>query len=212
MGKIRRVREKYHSVAKKNLKSSSEDNKMVAEENDNIVGLSSEEVASNMVIQDNIFSTINIDKSKLSQRLPDFDARSAITSKTLKGLSLKKKDKLKLRREYFMQKINAIEVKKKKDKERKKREKTAVVGDMAVIEEALPTLDLLMKTSTTKEKVPHVPKKRCVQKAKNRVKKGLSNIKSFKQVLKHSAFKNNPGATINEHLHNKLKQEESDES
>ncbi|XP_050419356.1 ribosome biogenesis protein SLX9 homolog [Patella vulgata] len=207
MGKVKKIRLKLHNASAKskiNVDNKTKEEINLPNEIPSLIPVDSK----NMVISANLFSGMNIDKTNLTQRLPDFDARSAITSKTLKGLSMKKKDKLKLRREYFMQKINAIEVNKKKAKEKKKRMKTAIVGDMSVIEDALPTLDLLMKTSTSKDSVPHVPKNRCVQKAKNRVKKGLNNMKMFKQVLKHPAFRNDPGSTINEHLHNKMKQEE----
>jgi len=42
-------------------------------------------------------------KYNINTKLPDFDARSAITSKSLKGLNLKKKEKQKLRHDLWLQ-------------------------------------------------------------------------------------------------------------
>ena len=43
-----------------------------------------------------------MNKFNITDKLPDFDTRSAITSKSLKDLKLKKKDKQKLRHELWM--------------------------------------------------------------------------------------------------------------
>ena len=39
----------------------------------------------------------------LKQQLPDFDTQSVVTSKTFKGMNLKKKDKKKLRHDLWME-------------------------------------------------------------------------------------------------------------
>ena len=51
---------------------------------------------------ENVFSSVNIDNATLKQKLPDFDTRSCITSKSLKDLKLKKRDKKKLRHELWI--------------------------------------------------------------------------------------------------------------
>lgn len=51
----------------------------------------------------NPFSGVTISKATLSQNLPDFDARSTVTSKSFKGLGLKKKDKIKMRHQLWME-------------------------------------------------------------------------------------------------------------
>lgn len=53
--------------------------------------------------KDNLFKNVNIPAlSLLAQKLPDFDARSSITSKTFRGQNLKKKDKMKIRQEVWL--------------------------------------------------------------------------------------------------------------
>lgn len=52
----------------------------------------------------NVFKNLKIDKEDLVQKLPnDWDTKSAITSTSLKGLHLKKKDRKKLRHELLVQ-------------------------------------------------------------------------------------------------------------
>ena len=51
---------------------------------------------------ENMFGGLKIDMSAVHKDLPDFDARSTITSKTTKGLNLTKKDKRKLKHEFWM--------------------------------------------------------------------------------------------------------------
>lgn len=52
---------------------------------------------------ESLFQNVRISSSCLtSQKLPDFDARSTITSKTFKGQNLKKKDKHKIRHENWI--------------------------------------------------------------------------------------------------------------
>ena len=49
-----------------------------------------------------LFQNIDIDISSMKKQLPDFDARSTITSKTLKGSNMTKKDKRKLKHDIWM--------------------------------------------------------------------------------------------------------------
>ena len=54
---------------------------------------------------DGIFSKANIDLNAMARDLPgkDFDdTKSGITSKSLKGMNLKKSEKMKMRKEFFM--------------------------------------------------------------------------------------------------------------
>ncbi|KAK3600591.1 hypothetical protein CHS0354_020984 [Potamilus streckersoni] len=162
-------------------------------------------------LPDNLFKNVKIGKEALQlQKLPDFDAKSTITSKSLKGLQLRKKDKRKLRHELWNQKIDAIQEAKKKEKEKKKKQKTPVVGDIGSLGEALPTLELLLKGSAmSANKESDASKKpKGIEKERKRKQQALQDISLFQQVLKHPVFQENPTATITEHLHNKLKQEE----
>ena len=54
---------------------------------------------------DGIFSKVDIDLNAMSRDMPgkDFDDRkSGITSKSLRGMNLKKTEKMKMRKEFFM--------------------------------------------------------------------------------------------------------------
>uniref|UniRef100_A0A493T8U0 SLX9 ribosome biosis factor n=1 Tax=Anas platyrhynchos platyrhynchos TaxID=8840 RepID=A0A493T8U0_ANAPP len=88
-----------------------------------------------------IFSGLNIDPNTLVKKL-DLDSRSIISSRT--GLEekpiLSKKEKMKLRKERWLQKIESVKLAKQKQKAEAKRKATPVVGDMQPLMEALPEL------------------------------------------------------------------------
>ncbi|XP_006876622.1 PREDICTED: protein FAM207A [Chrysochloris asiatica] len=89
----------------------------------------------------NIFARTKIDLSTLAQKL-DFVTRNVASLKQdaeAKAL-LPKKEKLKLRRERWLQKIEAIKLAEKKRLEAQRRRATVVVGDLRPLMEALPEL------------------------------------------------------------------------
>uniref|UniRef100_A0A8C3DR67 Uncharacterized protein n=1 Tax=Corvus moneduloides TaxID=1196302 RepID=A0A8C3DR67_CORMO len=102
-----------------------------------------------------VFSGLKIDPDILVKKL-DLDSRSIISSRTgllsqapshvysLLGLEektvLSKKEKMKLRKERWLQKIESVKMAKQKQKAEAKRRATPVVGDMQPLMEALPEL------------------------------------------------------------------------
>uniref|UniRef100_A0A803Y246 SLX9 ribosome biosis factor n=1 Tax=Meleagris gallopavo TaxID=9103 RepID=A0A803Y246_MELGA len=88
-----------------------------------------------------IFSGLTIDPDSLVKKL-DLDSRSIVSSKTgLEGKTLlSKKEKMKLRKERWLQKIESVKLAKRKQKAEAKRKATPVVGDMQPLMEALPEL------------------------------------------------------------------------
>ena len=54
------------------------------------------------LLEGGLFKNINIDLTKATKELPDFDARSTITSKTFKGLNMSKKEKRKQKHDAWM--------------------------------------------------------------------------------------------------------------
>ena len=61
----------------------------------------------------NPFSGVRIDPKELTQQLidnDDWDTKSAVTSKSFRGLNVKKKDKLKIRHEVWMKSMYTVEV------------------------------------------------------------------------------------------------------
>ncbi|NXB77333.1 F207A protein, partial [Donacobius atricapilla] len=91
-----------------------------------------------------VFSGLKIDPDTLVKKL-DLDSRSIISSRT--GLEekpvLSKKEKMKLRKEKWLQKIESVKMAKQKQKAEAKRKATPVVGDMQPLMEALPELSHL---------------------------------------------------------------------
>ncbi|XP_047574267.1 ribosome biogenesis protein SLX9 homolog isoform X2 [Lutra lutra] len=88
-----------------------------------------------------IFAGTTIDPSALVQKL-DPDARSVASIR--RGVEprvvLPKKEKLKLRRERWLQKIEAIKLAERQRKAEQRRRATVVVGDLQPLREALPEL------------------------------------------------------------------------
>ncbi|NWZ66296.1 F207A protein, partial [Acrocephalus arundinaceus] len=91
-----------------------------------------------------VFSGLKIDPDTLVKKL-DLDSRSIISSKA--GLEekaiLSKKEKMKLRKERWLQKIESVKMAMQKQKAEAKRRATPVVGDMQPLMEALPELSYL---------------------------------------------------------------------
>ncbi|OWF35894.1 ribosome biogenesis protein slx9-like [Mizuhopecten yessoensis] len=206
MGKMKKNRQKYHAAAKKKEDSKVEIVDMHDMETDTKFPPT---LLSPAEKDGSLFKGLKINKETLKQELPDFDTRSTITSKSLRGLNMKKKDKRKLKHDLWMKKLNSIDTAKKEAKAKKKRQQTPVVGDIGILGDALPTLDLLLKGSTgPKSSDNKETTKKCIPKEKQRKKQMMNDISLFKQVLAHPSFIENPTDTIKEHLQNKLLQEQ----
>ncbi|XP_063496570.1 ribosome biogenesis protein SLX9 homolog isoform X2 [Symphalangus syndactylus] len=104
----------------------------------------------------NIFARTKIDPSALVQKL-ELDVRSVtsvrrgeaglsawVVEAVLRGAEAKtvlpKKEKMKLRREQWLQKIEAIKLAEQKHREERRRRATVVVGDLHPLRDALPEL------------------------------------------------------------------------
>ncbi|XP_022326059.2 ribosome biogenesis protein SLX9 homolog [Crassostrea virginica] len=204
MGKQKRSRQKYHNAAVKpqNSKSKGKEDEAAME------GLETASISGKSALASNVFKNLKIDKEDLVQKLPnDWDTKSAITSTSLKGLHLKKKDRKKLRHELLVQKLDAVEAARKAAKDKKRKQETPVVGDIGLLGEALPTLDMLLKSDQHKKKECNKEKARSIPKEKRRQKQMMKDIELFGQVYNHPSYTSNPRGTIHEHLQNKLKQE-----
>ncbi|XP_051695948.1 ribosome biogenesis protein SLX9 homolog [Oryctolagus cuniculus] len=95
-------------------------------------------------VHTDIFAKTKIDPSALVQRL-ELDQRSVTSIR--RGAEVKavlpKKEKLRLRRERWLQKIEAIKLAEQKRREERRRRATVVVGDLHPLRDALPTLQEL---------------------------------------------------------------------
>ncbi|XP_055463082.1 ribosome biogenesis protein SLX9 homolog isoform X2 [Psammomys obesus] len=96
------------------------------------------------LVQNDIFARTQIDPSALVQSL-ELDQRSVISLKrgTEPKAILPKKEKLRLRRERWLQKIEAIKLAEQKLREEQKRKAMVVVGDLHPLRDALPELQEL---------------------------------------------------------------------
>ncbi|XP_021486652.1 ribosome biogenesis protein SLX9 homolog isoform X3 [Meriones unguiculatus] len=96
------------------------------------------------LVQNDIFARTQIDPSALVQSL-ELDQRSVISLKrgTEPKAILPKKEKLRLRRERWLQKIEAIKLAEQKLREERKRKAMVVVGDLHPLRDALPELQEL---------------------------------------------------------------------
>lgn len=157
------------------------------------------------VPSDNLFAGLDIDISKLKTKL-NSEAQSVKSFKSTKSEksgqnAMSKKDKLKLRREMLMKKIDAVNHMKKNLKIREKRKKVAIMGDTNPLHDALPSLESLLKNRPSAKKQAPVPRKpKAVEKADRRKKELIHGVKLFKSVLKNKHFRVNPLEAISKQV------------
>ncbi|XP_070322973.1 ribosome biogenesis protein SLX9 homolog isoform X2 [Odocoileus virginianus] len=137
MGKVRSLRARVHQVAVRPTGEAAPARE-VALLQASIGGIAGKELA---CMNANVFAGTTIEPSALVQKL-DVETRSVTSvrrgseAKTI----LPKKEKLKLRRERWLQKIEAIKLAEQKRKAERRRRATVVVGDLQPLRDALPEL------------------------------------------------------------------------
>ncbi|KAI4882642.1 hypothetical protein NFI96_022495 [Prochilodus magdalenae] len=131
-----------------------------------------------------------------------------------------KKEKMKERRQRWMNKISAIKVAREQQVALERRKATPVVGDMRVLADALPELTQLLpsvrasSTASVQRKQKGQVKKKAeptdyYQMKPAQKRKLLEEETSrFSETLKDSTFKANPLAAIGEHLRKRFRQED----
>uniref|UniRef100_A0A8D0E6Z5 SLX9 ribosome biosis factor n=1 Tax=Salvator merianae TaxID=96440 RepID=A0A8D0E6Z5_SALMN len=161
----------------------------------------------------NIFAGVKIDPKSLVKKL-DTDSGSIISvrkdedEKTV----LSKKEKKKLRRDKWLQKIESIKLAKQQQKAEAKRKSTPVVGDLHPLIDALPELSDLVKFSKTckqsKVQVKNTTLTNFHQMKSVQKRKVLEEeVAQFHRTISNPLFKASPLAVVGEHLSKKLKQE-----
>ncbi|XP_038299624.1 protein FAM207A isoform X4 [Canis lupus familiaris] len=92
-------------------------------------------------VNSDVFAGTKIDPSALVQKLdPDTRSVASVRRGAEARTVLPKKEKLKLRRERWLQKIEAIKLAEQKRKAERRRRATVVVGDLQPLRDALPEL------------------------------------------------------------------------
>uniref|UniRef100_A0A8C8S731 Family with sequence similarity 207 member A n=1 Tax=Pelusios castaneus TaxID=367368 RepID=A0A8C8S731_9SAUR len=162
-----------------------------------------------------IFSGTKIDPKMLVKKL-DLDSRSVVSTQTgaeEKPL-LSKREKMKLRRDRWLQKIEGVKLARQKQKAEAKRRATPVVGDMQPLMEALPELsELTLSSKAQKQPKIHVRAKaeptdfnQMTPAQKRRLLQ--EEVARFHEVIANPLYKASPLTAISEHLSKRLKQEE----
>ncbi|XP_062817756.1 ribosome biogenesis protein SLX9 homolog isoform X2 [Anolis carolinensis] len=148
-----------------------------------------------VLLTSDIFAGVKIDPKSLVKKL---DTHSRSTVSTIKDgdekTLLSKKEKMKLRKDRWLQKIEGIKVAKQQQKAEAKRKATPVIGDLHPLMDALPELSDLM----TLRKFP-------------KHHKIVEEIAQFHKTISDPLFKANPLAVISEHLSKRLMQEREGE-
>uniref|UniRef100_A0A669QVR0 Family with sequence similarity 207 member A n=1 Tax=Phasianus colchicus TaxID=9054 RepID=A0A669QVR0_PHACC len=182
-----------------------------------------------------IFSGLTVDPDSLVKKL-DLDSRSIVSSRTGEeagvqnqsssgshlpfslGLEektlLSKKEKMKLRKERWLQKIESVKLAKQKQKAEAKRKATPVVGDMQPLMEALPELsDLTAGIKGRKPSKRYVSPSNglsdfCMMKQAQKHRILEEELAQFNEVIADPRYKAHPLLVISEHLSKRLRQEE----
>ncbi|XP_018567734.1 protein FAM207A [Anoplophora glabripennis] len=162
--------------------------------------------------KEDLFAGLNIDINNIKKSLVSDDVQSIKSNKSSKSESgkqiLPKKEKIKLRRELLLKKIDTVNQMKKELKIRERRKNTAVIGDTNPLHDALPSLESLLKNkSSINYNNTKTIKKRGIEKATQRKKKLVEGVKIFKQTLKNKDFKKNPLEAISIHVKAMVEQE-----
>ncbi|XP_062971995.1 ribosome biogenesis protein SLX9 homolog [Elgaria multicarinata webbii] len=165
----------------------------------------------------NVFAGVKIDPKALVKKL---NTGSESIASVIKGedekILLSKKEKMKLRKDRWMQKIESIKVAKQQQIAESRRKATPVVGDMQPLMDALPELsDLVTVSKFCREHKTQVKKvvqtdfsqMRPAQKHKVLV----EEVVQFHKTISNPLFKANPLIVIGEHLSKRLKQEREGE-
>ena len=80
--------------------------------------------------EDDEVEDMSDDEELVEHNQADFDKRSVVSNKTIKSLVAKKKDKIKLKRQFLLKRLHAEHESKREAKERAARRQTVIVSDM----------------------------------------------------------------------------------
>lgn len=198
MGKQRRQRFKLHTPS---INKSSDDHSSSSHitENDTKINLNN---TWPLMQADNIFKNVTIDFNALKKDLSD-DTKSVRSLKSNKSEGkdvqiVKKKDKIKARRELLLRKIDTINQLKKEMKSKKKPKKVLIIEDMSSLKDSLPTFKPLLK-----DKVFNC-KTRGIKKAKERKKEHIESVNIYRKMMNLNNLKQNPSEAVQKHINNFL--------
>lgn len=195
MGKTKRQRQKLHLSAVKKPEVN----------NEPAVDSKISHPSPLLRIEGDIFKDIDFSIDTLATRIDD-DCRSVKSFKSVKSVFtddnnkiMPKKDKLKLRREIFLKKMDSLYQLKKGNGKKKLKKQPVVLSEGAqLLKDSLPSLQSLLHTADSKKVKP--TKQKGIQKAKKRKNEMIKEIKLYKKALSDERFKTNSLAAIAEHI------------
>lgn len=165
------------------------------------------------LVQNDIFARTQIDPSALVQSL-ELDQRSVISLKrgTEPKAILPKKEKLRLRRERWLQKIEAIKLAEQKLREERKRKAMVVVGDLHPLRDALPELQELeasRQQQQTRRRVTSKPRPVELSRMSTAQRQQLLDEERtrFRELLASPAYRASPLLAIGQQLAHQMQLE-----
>lgn len=169
----------------------------------------------------------NVLSTKSNLNLKQMQSKLEVKSPLNKSGHISKKNKIKEKRKSLISKIDLLQEAKKEVLAQKKRQRTAIIGDLMPLKDALPSLDslfLLKQSLDIKTGVPEyddemdVP---VVVKSKSKLKKEqMRNVAKehnkrldyYQRLIADDTFKKNPREVIAAHIRNtKLFEEQADQ-
>ncbi|XP_045600505.1 ribosome biogenesis protein SLX9 homolog [Procambarus clarkii] len=208
MGKVKRLRQKFHTSLAKERKSK-ESNDLPAPGILQLVPMVKKIESDEATASGNMFAGLQIklgetENMPASKTVDTSDTRSMTSVSSNKQSRCTKKERRRQRHEEFMQKIDVIRASAKAERERKKREKTAIVGDMHPLLNALPSLEELIATSTSKTDVQASKKVKGTKKVKERQKDFISDVQMFMAIQEDPVYKNDPFGAVSKAIENRV--------
>lgn len=210
MGKVRRLRQKYHaSVSKKKVEDATKDQDITNNTLHQVPRIQSE-APSNLMDRDNIFAGLQIKLQKVEGVPAPSHAESdnmSVTSVSQQSQLGTKADKRKKRRQELLEKIDVVRARQLAEKDRKKREKTVITGDMNPLLNALPSLGELME-SKNKKKSRNLKTPSGTPKQKTAKKEALADIQMFTSIHQDPHFVKDPFRAVALAIENRVLCEE----
>lgn len=196
MGKIKRPRNRYNNLLSKE--------RIEKEKSANLDG-------DNTRLDIESMRQLNLVKGMKKQNLEDknFDLRSVISGVSSVSNSRQgtKKGRRNQRHVDLLRRVDTIKLMKQKDKDRKRREKAKITGDLHPMIEALPGLADLQLLANKKEKQRQTKKNIEAKKKSSLEKEVLSDMQLMIAVNQDKTFRDDPFGCVEEAIRNRLLQE-----
>ena len=139
--------------------------------------------------------------SKVPSQAKQSGSEVQLAFKSTSG-SIKKRDRLKIKREMLKEKLKSSVLAEAEKREKKKRQERPIIGDIKSMTDCLEDIETetQQKKKTNSEKRSRAPKSTLKQ--RKRQQEFLKNVTIFKKIAKHPEFVRNPLGAISTHIEN----------